>query len=76
MDSTTVIERSKVTARELRPLLGRPATIRTTSSIMRGTLLSCVKGSLWLVVDDDDVVLPLDDIAWLETGGRLVLADA
>jgi hypothetical protein len=72
MDCTTVIERSRVTAGALRPLLGHPATVRTTASVLRGTLVSCVKGSLWLVVDDTDtdVVVPLDDVAWVETPGH------
>jgi hypothetical protein len=73
---STVMERSKVSARELRPLLGRAATVRTTAGVLRGTLLSCVKGSLWLVVDDADadVVVPLDHVVWVETADRHVPA--
>ena len=65
-----------MSVRELRPLLGRPATVRTTAGVLRGTLLSCVKGSLWLVVDDvdTDVVVPLDHVVWVETPGRHVPA--
>jgi hypothetical protein len=29
---------------------------------VRGLLLSCVSGSAWLVVDDTDVLVGLDDI--------------
>lgn len=47
-------------------MLGGDVTVRTASSLLRGTLLSCVKSTAWLVVDDADVVLPLDDIAWIE----------
>ena len=54
------------TAQRIRPLLGGDVTVRTASSLLRGTLLSCVKSTAWLVVDDADVVLPLDDIAWIE----------
>lgn len=55
-----------MTAKQLRPLLGRPVTVRTGTSLLRGTLLSCVKSSAWLVVDDTDVVLHLDQITWLD----------
>lgn len=65
-----------MTVGQLRPLLGRPATVRTTAGVLRGTLVSCVKGSLWLVVDDvdTDVVVPLDHVVWVETAGRHVPA--
>jgi hypothetical protein len=66
MDSTAVLERPQVTTRRLRPLLGARVTVRTASSLLQGTLLSCVKDSAWLVVDDADVVLHLDDIAWVD----------
>jgi hypothetical protein len=36
--------------------------VRTASALWRGTLLSCVKDSAWFVVDDVDVVLPIDDL--------------
>ena len=63
MIPTTVTEaQPMVTTRLLRPLLGSLVSIRTASGMFRGTLLSCVKGSAWLVVDDDDVVVHLDDI--------------
>ena len=51
-----------VTDRLLRPLLGSAVVARTASRTLRGTLLSCVKGSAWFVVDDTDVVVPLDVI--------------
>jgi hypothetical protein len=61
--SATVTEaQPMVTTRLLRPLLGSLVSVRTASGMIRGTLLSCVKGSAWLVVDDDDVVVHLDDI--------------
>lgn len=66
MDTTSLLDASPVTARRLRPLLGRRVTVRTSSDLLRGTLLSCVKGSAWLVVDDVDVVVHLDDITWVE----------
>lgn len=49
-------------SRSLRPLLGAAVTVRTIAATLHGTLLSCVKDSAWLVVDDKDVVLHLDDI--------------
>jgi len=66
MDTTAVIDTPRVTARRLRPLLGGPVTVRTPTQLLRGTLLSCVRGSAWFVVDDADVLLDLDDITWIE----------
>jgi hypothetical protein len=51
-----------VTPQVLRPLLGNDVIVRTTATLWRGRLLSCVKGSAWFVVDDDDVVVQLDQI--------------
>jgi hypothetical protein len=50
------------TPRALRPLLGSVVTVRTTTATLHGLLLSCVKGSVWLVADDTDVVVHADDI--------------
>jgi hypothetical protein len=49
-----------LTARVLRPLMGGVVVVRTGSALWRGTLVSCVKDSAWFVVDDVDVVVPLD----------------
>jgi hypothetical protein len=51
-----------VTTRAVRPFLGAAVVVRTFAATLRGTLLSCVKDSAWLVVDDSDVVLHLDEI--------------
>jgi hypothetical protein len=51
-----------VTARLLQPLLGSVVVVHTRGASLRGTLLSCVKGSAWLVVDDVDVVVHLDEV--------------
>ena len=51
-----------VSNRALRPLLGAVVIVRTFAATWRGTLLSCVKDSAWLVVDDSDVVVHLDEI--------------
>ncbi len=50
------------TLRALRSLLGADVMVRTPSTLWRGTLLSCVRESAWFVVDDVDVVVPLDEI--------------
>ncbi len=60
--TTTVAEDQPMSTRLLRPLLGSLVNVRTASGTLRGTLLSCVKGSAWFVVEDTDVVVPLDDI--------------
>jgi hypothetical protein len=62
MSATLVAEREPVTWRRLRPLLGRLVTIKTVSTTVRGTLLSSVRGSVWLVVDDADVLVHVDEI--------------
>ena len=62
MSPTVVMERPRVTLRALRPLRGSLVTVRTASVAVRGMLLSCVSGSAWLVVDDTDVLVGLDDI--------------
>jgi hypothetical protein len=63
--SPTAVPANRVTARVLQPLLGSAVVVRTGQRLLRGTLLSCVKGSAWLVVDDDDVMVHLDQIAWV-----------
>jgi hypothetical protein len=35
--------------------------------VLRGLLLSCVSGSAWLVVDDADVLVDLDEIVAVDT---------
>ena len=60
--SPSAVESPAMDARGLRPLLGASVVVRTTSAIWRGTLLSCVRDSAWFVVDDADVVVPLDDL--------------
>jgi hypothetical protein len=59
---TTVVATVPPTIRALRPLLGADVMVRTRSTLWRGTLLSCVRESAWFVVDDVDVVVPLDEI--------------
>jgi len=58
----TLVEGPAVSPAVLRPLLGARVIVRTASALWRGTLLSCVKDSAWFVVDDVDVVVPLDDL--------------
>ena len=60
--SPILIDRPVVTVSVLRPLLGDSVVVRTASALLRGTLLSCVKDSAWFIVDDVDVVVPLDDL--------------
>jgi hypothetical protein len=62
VNRTIVPEAQPMSSGVLRPLLGSLVTVRTASGMLRGTLLSCVKGSAWFVVDDTDVVVQLDDI--------------
>lgn len=52
-------------ARTLRSLLGNAVVVRTFAATWRGTLLSCVRNSAWLVVNDVDVMVDLDDIIYV-----------
>jgi hypothetical protein len=49
-------------ATSLRPLVGMPVAVRTASTVLRGTLVSCTRRSVWLVAGDADVVVPLRQI--------------
>ena len=60
--SPSAVESPAMDVRGLRPLLGASVVVRTTTALWRGTLLSCVRDSAWFVVDDADVVVPLDDL--------------
>ncbi|HEY3141491.1 MAG TPA: hypothetical protein VGJ86_10195 [Acidimicrobiales bacterium] len=73
--TTTPRERDTVSTRALRPLLGAAVTVRTFAATWRGTLLSCVKDSAWLVVDDADIVLRLNEIVSIQPADRLAAVD-
>ncbi|MGH9212517.1 MAG: hypothetical protein ACRD2C_17865 [Acidimicrobiales bacterium] len=60
--STALMDPKPATARRLRSLLGSPVTVRTVSRTLRGVLLSSVRGSVWLVVEDADVIVPVGEI--------------
>lgn len=62
---TAIPTTDRVTARLLQPLFGSAVVLQAGSRLLRGTLLSCVKHSAWLVVDDDDVMVHLDQITWV-----------
>jgi hypothetical protein len=62
MNRTVIAPRALVNTRAIRPFLGAAVVVRTLAATWRGTLLSCVKDSAWLVVDDSDVVIHLDEI--------------
>jgi hypothetical protein len=62
MTPTAALDHPSVTSRLFRPLLGSLVDVHTTSGSLRGVLLSAVKDSAWLVVDDADVVVPLAEI--------------
>lgn len=58
----TMMDLPPLTPRELRPMLGRPVNVQTVEQTLEGTLLSCVQRSVWVVVDDTDVVVRLDEV--------------
>ena len=62
MRPSIAVDRPPLTPQALRPLLGTDVIVRTPATLWRGRLLSCVKDSAWFVVDDVDVVLPIDDL--------------
>jgi hypothetical protein len=67
MSSALVMDCPRVTVRALRPFRGSVVTVQTASAVLRGLLLSCVSGSAWLVVDDADVLVDLDEIVAVDT---------
>lgn len=69
MRTPPATHRTSISSRGLRPLLGAAVVVRTFASTWRGTLLSCVKDSAWLVVDDVDVMIHLDDIISITATG-------
>jgi hypothetical protein len=54
----------------LRSLTDTDVTITTVERQVTGTVLSCTRISVWLVCDDVDTVLLLDDIVEIAPGGR------
>ena len=46
----------------LRSLTDADVTITTADGQVRGTVLSCTRLSVWLVCDDVDIVLVLDEV--------------
>lgn len=62
MRTRSVVNRRSTSPRALRPLVGTAVVVRTFAATWRGTLLSCIRNSAWLVVDDRDVMIRLDDI--------------
>lgn len=59
---TATADREAISSRALRPLIGAAVVVRTLAATWHGTLLSCVTDTAWLVVDDTDVVLRLEEI--------------
>jgi hypothetical protein len=66
---TAIVDRGAISSRALRPLIGAAVVVRTLASTWRGTLLSCVRDTAWLVVDDTDVVLRLEEIVSIRPDG-------
>jgi hypothetical protein len=54
----------------LRSLTDTDVTITTHDGGVTGTVLSCTRVSVWLVVDDLDVVVSLDDIVAITGAGH------
>jgi hypothetical protein len=54
----------------LRSLTDTDVTITTHDGEVTGTVLSCTRVSVWLVVDDLDVVVCLDDIVEITGAGH------
>lgn len=69
MRTSMVANRESISSRALRPLIGAVVVVRTLAATWRGTLLSCVKDTAWLVVDDTDVVVRLEEIVSIQPDG-------
>lgn len=66
---TAIVEREPISSRALRPFVGAAVVVRTLAATWHGTLLSCVRDTAWLVVDDNDVVLRLEEIVSIQPDG-------
>jgi hypothetical protein len=66
---TAIVERGPISSRALRPFVGAAVVVRTLAATWHGTLLSCVRDTAWLVVDDTDVVLRLEEIVSVQPDG-------
>jgi len=44
---------------EVRTLVGSEVDVETAAGVLHGTLLSCTAQSLWLVADENDLMVPL-----------------
>lgn len=62
--------------RTMRSLLGSTVVVRTFAATWRGTLLSCVKDSAWLVVNDVDVMIDLEDIISVRPDSSVSISSA
>lgn len=50
---------------QLKSLTDQLVTVTTDHGQVTGTVLSCTRLSVWLIADDDDVVVHLDEITGL-----------
>ncbi len=56
-------QRTNSPAERLRSLVDVDVTLVTTRGTFRGSILNCTRLSVWLIgADDDDAVIPLDEI--------------
>ena len=61
MDMT--LDRKLGVVERLRSLHDAEVTITTHDGSFTGTVLSCTRLSVWLISDDEDVVLAIDEIS-------------
>jgi hypothetical protein len=47
---------------EVRTLVGTEVDVETAAGTLHGVLLSCTAQSLWLVADENDLMVPLDTV--------------
>ena len=60
--ATTTSMQSDLSPLHLRCLTGHRVVVQTLEGTVGGEVLSCTRHSLWLVEDDDDHVVLLDEI--------------
>lgn len=58
-----------MTLRDVRPYLGKRVDVLAASEHKEGMLLSCTATSLWLVEDDQDVLVSLASVATISAIG-------
>lgn len=59
---------------QLKSLVNQLVTVTTADGDVTGVVLSCTRLSVWIVVRDDDIVVPVDHITSVHQHGTAAAA--